>query len=60
MIFDIPEHHMMLGYVKNRQPVLFHSHPGQGCIMSEIKNKINIITYLIARLTAFETSLRTL
>ena len=20
--------HMMLGYVKNRQPVLFHSHPG--------------------------------
>ena len=20
---------MMLGYVKNRQPVLFHSHPGQ-------------------------------
>ena len=25
---DIPEHHMMLGYVKNRQPVLFHSHPG--------------------------------
>ena len=29
-IFDIREHHMMLGYVKNRQPVLFHSHPGQG------------------------------
>ena len=21
---------MMLGYVKNRQPMLFHSHPGQG------------------------------
>ena len=21
---------MMLGHVKNRQPVLFHSHPGQG------------------------------
>ena len=27
--FDMPEHHMMLGYVKNRQPVLFHRHPGQ-------------------------------
>ena len=21
---------MMLGYVKNHQPVLYHSHPGQG------------------------------
>ena len=28
--FDMPEHHMMLGHVKNRQPVLFHRHPGQG------------------------------
>ena len=40
--FDIPEHHLMLGNVKNRQPVLFHSHPGQ-CVRLD---GVNTLLYI--------------
>ena len=33
--------HMMLGYIKNRHPVLFHSHPGQDAqVVTSSKSRV--------------------
>ena len=47
--FDIPEHHM-LGYIKNRHPVLFHSHPGQHANKQHVHDMHGVCSFVIVTL----------